>query len=109
MILREKNNYFIRRSEKLNDPLLAPKTYWSILNEFLNNVKIPTIPSLYIDHHIISNVAVKVNTFNSYFASHCTTINNLSQPPEFSYKNEKRINSLNFNENDIFDIINFRS
>ena len=27
-------------SEKLNDCLTVPKTYWKILNHFLNNIKI---------------------------------------------------------------------
>ena len=31
-------------TNNLNHPLAAPKTYWSILNRFLNNRKIPEIP-----------------------------------------------------------------
>ena len=30
-------------SEKLNDCLTAPNTYWEILNRFLSNIKISSI------------------------------------------------------------------
>ena len=44
---KEKN--LIRLSAKLEDPSTAPKTYWSILNRFSSNKKIPIIPPLLLD------------------------------------------------------------
>ena len=32
-------NYLLKEGNKLNDPLLGPKRYWSILNRFLNKKK----------------------------------------------------------------------
>ena len=34
-----KDKYIIQICEKLNDPITAPKTYWKIINRFLNNKK----------------------------------------------------------------------
>ena len=41
-----KNNLFCKLADKLNDPSLAPKAYWSILNNFLGKRKIPLIPPI---------------------------------------------------------------
>ena len=45
--------------EKLNDPITAPKTYWKIINRFLNNKKIPAIPPLLVNGEIIQNFLKK--------------------------------------------------
>ena len=37
-------NYSSRLCNKLLDSKTSPKLYWSILNTFLNNKKIPCIP-----------------------------------------------------------------
>ena len=39
-----KKKYVRYMSSKLNDLYTAPKTYWSIMNCFLNNKKISAIP-----------------------------------------------------------------
>ena len=49
---------------KLNDPLTSPKTYWSILNGFLNNRKIPAIPPLLVNGDIITNFSEKADRLN---------------------------------------------
>ena len=53
-------------SDKLHDPLTAPKTYWSILNHFLNNKKIPAITPLHINGDIIINFSEKADLFNKF-------------------------------------------
>ena len=45
LILDAKERYVRCMISKLNVPLTAPKTYWSILSRFLNNKEIPAIPS----------------------------------------------------------------
>ena len=32
-----KDKYIIRIHENVNDPIIAPKTYWKIINRFLSN------------------------------------------------------------------------
>ena len=44
-----KDKYIVKMSEKLNDPITAPKTYWKIINRFLSNKKIPAIPPLLVN------------------------------------------------------------
>ena len=39
--------YYVCLSEKLLDPQTSPKSYWPLLKTFLNNKKIPCIPTLF--------------------------------------------------------------
>ena len=79
-----------------------PKAYWSILNIFLNNKKIPNIPPLNVNDKIISNFEKKVELFNSHFVSQCIPISNSSVPPPLEYKTNGRLASLNIKEDDIY-------
>ena len=54
---------------KFENSNTAPKTYWSILNRFLYNEKIPAIPPLLVDGNFISDFCEKANLFNNSFAS----------------------------------------
>ena len=47
MILSAKNECMLRMNKKPNDPSTARKSYWAILNWFLNNKKIPSIHSIF--------------------------------------------------------------
>ena len=68
LILDAKEKYVRCISNKLNAPLAALKTYWSILNRFLNNRKIPEIPPLLVNGDIITNFSEKADLFNKFFA-----------------------------------------
>ena len=48
-IMKAKNDYIQRMTNKLNDTKAAPKKYWSILNSFSYNKKIPAIPPLLVN------------------------------------------------------------
>ena len=52
-------------SKELDDSSTMPNAYWSILNTFLNNKKIPNIPPLNVNGKIISNFEKKAELFNS--------------------------------------------
>ena len=103
-ILKAKNDYLLRMTSELNDPKTAPKTYCSILNRFLYNKKIPSIPPLLVQNKFISNFRVKANILNDFFASVCTPINK-STLPQFAYKTDVKINSFRVVQNDISRII----
>ena len=64
---------------KLEDSNTASKTYWSILNRFLYDKKIPAIPPLVVDGNFISDFCEKANLFSNFFASICTPIKNNSR------------------------------
>ena len=103
--MKAKNDYTQRMTNKLSDPKMAPKTYWSILNRFLYNKKIPVIPPLLVNGKFVLNFCTKANLFNDFFASICTPINNGSTMPPFAYKTKVRIISFCINHNDISLII----
>ena len=100
-----KELYLINEGNKLNDPLLGPKRYWSILNRFLNKKKIPLIPPILHDGNFITDTLKKADLFNNYFSNQCTPIINDSQLPAFSYRTNSRLNDININLQTISDII----
>ena len=67
LILEAKEKHVRCMSDKLNDPLTASKTCWSILNRFLNNIKIPAIPPLLVNGDIIINFSEKADLFSNFF------------------------------------------
>ena len=100
-----KDKYIVKMSEKLNDPITAPKTYWKIINRFLSNKKIPGIPPLLVNGEIISNFSQKASIFNKFFASQCTPLQNSSSLPTFCLRTDETLSMLNISDNDIFVII----
>ena len=104
-ILEAKKKYIRQLSQKLTDPSTKPKTYWKIINRFVNNKKTPMIPTLLVNDKIISNISEKANLFNKFFASQCTHLENNSSLPLFCLKTEKSLSSLEINESDVFAII----
>ena len=91
-------------SNKLNDPL-TPKTYWSILNRFLNNRKTPSIPPVLVNGDIITNFSKKANPLIKFFADQCTPLNNLNKLPPLYSKIKQKLCNLSIYENDISTII----
>ena len=106
LISEAKKNYILKMTSKLEDSNTASKTYWSILNRFLYNKKIPAIPPLLVDGNFISDFCEKANLFNNFFASICTPIKNNSRLPPFIYKTNTRIHSFCVTNKDILSIIN---
>ena len=105
LISSSKKRHFNILATKLNDPLLGPKTYWSILNGFLGKAKIPTIPPLLVTDSFETNFLTKANIFNDHFSNQCNVFNNGSTLPDFSYKNNSRIDNVIINSNSIIKII----
>ena len=46
----------------------SSKVYWSILEKFVNDKKIPIIPPRYHNGNFITNFRQKEELFNSFFA-----------------------------------------
>ena len=106
LISEAKKNYILKMTSKLEDSNTAPKRYWSILNRFLYNKKIPAIPPLLVDGTFIPDFCEKANPFNNFFASVCTPIKNNSTLPPFTYKTNTRINCFPVANKDVLLIIN---
>ena len=65
-IVKAKNDYTKRMTNKLNDSKAAPKTYSSILNRFFHNKKIPAIPTLLVNGKFVSSFCTKANLFDDF-------------------------------------------
>ena len=53
----------------------------------------------------IINIVEKANSFNNFFASQCTPLENTSKLPPLLMKTDKRLNTLSFKDSDLTSII----
>ena len=81
IIVEAKDKHLAKLSSKLDNPDTAPKTYWSIINRFLNNKKIPIIPPVLFEGKLISDFEKNAEIFNNHFASRCSLVKNTSTIP----------------------------
>ena len=88
IILAAKEKYINKLGTKLSNSETAPKTYLKILNRFLSNKKIPSIPPLLVNGEMISSFSKKAELFNKFFASQCTPLSNIT------IRTDKRLSSL---------------
>ena len=93
------------QGDKLADPKTAQKTYWKILNTFLNKCKLPRIPPLFVNNNFITDCKDKAKAFNDYFASQCTPFINNSTLPAFSSFTDKIISDFEITENEINELL----
>ena len=105
LIANTKSKYFSNLSDKLNDPLTSPKTYWSIMKRLMNKIKVPNIPPLLVDGTIETDFEKKAGIFNIFFAKQCNIIENDSTLPNFIFKTDKRLRNVIFSSSDISKII----
>ena len=102
LILDAKTRYHSCLGNKLNNPQLGPKAYWSILNKFLDKKKIPLIPPLLFNNSFITNTSL----FNYFFAQQYTLIQISTMLLSlFEYKTNIRIDTVTFSEHNILSII----
>lgn len=62
---------YIRKSNNLNNKRTDTKIYWAILNNFLSNIKIPSLLPILISGETITNIVEKANIFNEFFGPQC--------------------------------------
>ena len=77
-----KQNHLHDLGNKLANKCTGQKTYWKIVNNFLNKSKIPRIPPLLVDNKFVINCKEKASLFNNYFVAQCQPfISNSFLPP----------------------------
>ena len=64
LIKEAKQNYIAKMSSKLDCPDTASKTYWAIINRFLNKKKILNILPLLVNNNLVSDFHKKAELFN---------------------------------------------
>ena len=100
-----KENYLKSLGLKLIDKTTGQKTYWKILNGFLNKCKNPRIPSLLAGSEIIVKCYNKAKLFNSYFLLQCKLLLNNSVLPHFNLLTNSTLESVLINNKIILDIV----
>ena len=106
LISQTKALYYEILARKLNNPLSQAKTYWSILKTFYNDKNIPLIPPLLIDDKFVTDIKIKANVFNKFFADQCTPLkNNSILPINQIFLTQARLEFLEFNEGEIPKIV----
>ena len=105
IILAALERYINELSKKFSNPETASKTHWKILNRFLSNKKVPSVPPLLVNGEMISIFSKRAKRFNKFFVSQCTSLSNTSTLPPITIRTDKRFSSLKINENDILSII----
>ena len=82
------------------------KFYMTLLKRFLNNEKIPFIPHLFHGNKYVTGFKKKAELFNSFFGKQCSQLTNSCELPlNLHYTTEKRLDTLNFSNNNIEKII----
>ena len=105
-ITNSKLAYYRRIASKLNDPSIAPKTYWAILKSFVNGKNIPLIPPILVNDQLVTNFLEKANLFNDFFIQQCNTIENDSTlPSDLNFETAERISSFDISKDKITRII----
>ena len=90
LIVEAKGKHLAKLSSKLGNLVRAPKTYWSTINRFLNNKKIPIIPPVFFEDKVISDFKKKAGLFNNNFASQRSLVKNAT--PYYQTLNIKPMN-----------------
>ena len=102
-----KQMYFNKISKKLCDPLTRTKCYWLQLKTILNRKKVPCIPPIFHKNKYVTDFKEKSEIFNSFPTNQCSLISNKSiLPCELKLLTKHTLNSCDFSETDILQIIN---
>ena len=104
-IKNAKEKYLRDLGAKLADQTTGQKTYWKILNKFLNKCKVPRIPPLFVQDKFITNCKEKASIFNNFFTQQCTPFVNDSELPALRFHTNSRISTFEITVNEINDII----
>ena len=105
MIDDSKHNYYSRLANKFLNVQKNSKLYWSLLKAFLNK-NVPIILPWFHENEFLTDFKRKVELFNLFFAKQCFLISNDNKlPSQIHYFTEKRLSTIKFSSNNVFDII----
>ena len=97
---------YTQLANSFNDPSLASKKYWSILNQFLHKRKSPMIPPVRNATNILfADTSEKANIFNLFFANQCSLIETDSVLPPGNIATDLRLNNIILDEAKVLALI----
>ena len=101
-----KSEYYSKLLMKLSNPETSSKIYWFILKSFVNDKKIPIIPSLNHNGNFVTTFRQKAEIFNSYFAEQCCILQSSCKfPTNIVPQADQSLISINFSQDDVLKII----
>ena len=89
LIINGKIGYIRQKISALNDKNTDPKVFLTILNNILDNIKIPSKSPILAYGKTITSIVEKANLFNHFFASQCTPLENTSNLAPLLMKTDK--------------------
>ena len=101
----QQKNFHLRLSAKLSNLSTSGKTYWSILQAFVNGKNDPLIYQSLVGK-LVTNVLEETNNFNDLISKQCPPVSNdsiLPSIPTYYYTNN-RLNDINFNYGQILRV-----
>ena len=105
-IEESKEKHYTKLTNRLGDPLTSPKTYWCILKTFLNNKKIPCIPTFFHENKFVTDFKEKAELLNHFFVNQCFVLSNNSVlPTNLPQLTNKCLDSIHFSSSEIAKII----
>ena len=104
-LFNAKESHLKNLGSKRADPTTGQKSYWKILNKFLNKCKIPKITPILVDDKYITNCKEKASIFNDFFSSQCTPIVTNSVLPDIRFHTISRLGNFQISLPEINTII----
>ena len=108
-IFAELSRISIECTDLIRNAIIADRTdrrvYWTVLNNFLKNIKIPSVSPILIFGETIANIGEKANIFNEFFAFQCTPFENNSKLPSLLMNTDKRLNIFSIKKEGTASII----
>ena len=105
LIKEAKLAYYTNLGNKLSDPEIGQKQFWTAYKKIANKKRNTNIPPIIEDGTYISNCKLKAEIFNKYFAHQCTINDNGSVLPNFISKTDTSLYHVSVTKNHIINII----
>ena len=98
--------YYTNLGNKLSDPKIGQKHFWTAYKRIANKKRKSNIPPIIDDDIIISNFKKNADLFNEYFANQCIISDNGSVLARFVPKTDTLLSQVSVAKEQIINIIN---
>ena len=102
LVVNAKDDYL---GQKLTDPSLGPKSYWTVLNKLLNKKRYTNIPPLLINDIFVSNFQTKADLLNDFIVNNVLFTNNRSTLPASYTRSDQMLDFIDIDDHRILRAI----